>query len=100
MLLKILFIGLMIVCILGVIYCTIMLAKTEVTYRHLNMLLEATHAYNLDCIDRDALDEMLNYFDIFPTYDSVLYRYFDWGYENILPKEVMEKIRPFIKETK
>ena len=100
MLLKILFIGIMIVCILGVIYCNIMLVKTEVTSKHLNMLLEATHAYNLDCIDRDALDEMLNYFDIFPTYDSVLYRLFDWGYDNILPKEVMDKIRPFIKETK
>ena len=32
----------MIVCILGVIYCNIMLVKTEVTSKHLNMLLEAT----------------------------------------------------------
>ena len=100
MLLKILFIGIMIVGILGIFYCVVMLIKTEITSKHLNMLLEAAHAYNLDCIKRDALDEMLNYFDIFPTYDSVLYRIFDWGYENILPKEVMEKIRPFIKETK
>lgn len=92
--------GIIIVCLLGIVYLSVMLVKVEVTSKHLNLLLDAVHAYNLDCIDRGFVTETYNYYDIFPSYDTVLNRIFDWGYENILPKEVMEKIRPFIKEVK
>lgn len=88
----------LILILLVMIHCIVMLVKIEVTGKYFDMLLEAAHAYNLDCIERGTIAEIYNYFDIFPSFDTVLFRYFDWGYENILPKEVMEKIRPFIKE--
>lgn len=85
--------------VLVMIYYLVMLVKVKVTGRNLNLLLNAVYDYNVDCVERGCYNDChLEYFDIFPDFDAVLYRLFDWGYENILPKEAMEKIRPFIKE--
>lgn len=90
---------LLILPLLAVIFCLIMLVKIEVTSRNLTLLLNAVYDYNQDCIERGCYDELrVDYFDIFPQFDTVLYRLFDWGYKNILPKYVFEKIEPFIKK--
>lgn len=89
-------IGLFIMCILALILLWILDLKNENTCKNCMIILHAICEYNLDCIERGC-DELMEY-DVAKDYDTIMWRLFDWGYENILPKEAMEKIRPFIKE--
>lgn len=83
-------------CILALILLWILGLKNENTCKNCMIILHAIHEYNLDCIERGC-DELMDY-DVAKDYDTIMWRLFDWGYENILPKDVFEKIRPFIKE--
>ena len=86
------------ILLIYMLFCAIMLIKVEVTSRNLVILLNAMYDYYQDCIERGAHDKLqFEYYDTFPPFDKVLYRLFDWGYKNILPKDIFEKIEPFIK---
>ena len=89
---------LFVICMLMLLSSIFFLIKNENVFKNRSIILDAIHTYNSKCLDDQRYDDMVDY--NMESYDSTLYRIFDWGYENILPKEVMEKIRPFIKETK
>lgn len=42
---------------------------------------------------------LVDYKDMRP-YDEVFFRFFDWGYKNILPPDKFELIKPYIAEAK
>lgn len=96
---KIIYALIIIVMFLAIIYYGILLIKNAVTYRCRIKIMNAIHRYNMACLDRwYGSNERLitiNYSDMEP-YDKTLYRFFDWGYEHILPKEKYEIIRPYI----
>ena len=89
--------GLFIVWVLSIILLTILLFKNENTYKNDMIIINAINDYNLNCIDRGCYTEVIDY-ALMKDYNTIMWRLFDWGYENILPKEEFEKIKPFIKE--
>lgn len=70
--------------------------KNSNTYKKRVNIRNAISEYN-----RAHLDDNLfsyKYFDMLEPYDKTLWRLYDWGYTRILPKEIFDKIKEFIKE--
>lgn len=89
---------LFVICMLMLLSSIFFLIKNENAFKNRSIILNAIHDYNSKCLDDSRYDDMVDY--NMESYDSTVYRIFDWGYENIVSKEVMKKIRPFVKETK
>jgi hypothetical protein len=61
------------------------------------ILSDAIHMYHRDMIIQGEFVNFKVDYDDMESYDETLFRLFDFGYENILPKEKYEIIRPYIK---
>ena len=83
--------------------CIAMLVKNDVTYRNHAIITDAIFKYRMDAIDKavkngtilDGVKYEVGYDDML-DYNSTLMRIFDWGYENILPNDKFEIIKPYI----
>ncbi len=49
-------------------------------------------------VDIDRNDKIISLLSHMEGYDKTLWRWWDWGYKNILPKEDYELIKPYIQE--
>ena len=67
-------------------------------YHNVTILLEAIYAYNIAQINLGNFDATLSY-DRLHEWSKIFWRLNDWGYENILPREEYELIKPYIKES-
>lgn len=89
----------LVVCILALIYLTILFIKNEVTFRTRIIICDAIYEYKSYCIWNDV-DDVVDWDDM-ERYDETLFRIWDWGYTRILPADKFEIIKPFIgKEAK
>jgi hypothetical protein len=68
--------------------------KNEVTYRNHSRILTAIRksAYETGDVERANF-----LFPFIEPYYKTLFRFWDFGYENILPKEYFELIKPYIR---
>lgn len=81
----------------GVIFIgAFFLIKNQNTYNQHMKISNAIHRYNLYCIHNRICSEV-DYEDE-EDYDKTFLRIFDWGYENILPKEKLKIIKGYIIE--
>jgi len=72
--------------------------KNDNAFDNCVIILKAIYNYKLDLIDNGNLGESLVDYDDMRSYEAVFLRIWDWGYENILPKDKFEIIKPYIKE--
>lgn len=70
--------------------------KNENTYRQHVRIENAIGDYQMQCAV-NKIPFQVDYIDM-ELYDATLFRVWDWGYANILPKGKFELIKPFIKE--
>ena len=85
----------LILCILGAIFCFISLLKNENTLKQEMLILKAIRDYNIDCIRRGDLSEAISYDDM-EAPNKTFWRFWDWGHKHILPKEKYELIKNYI----
>ena len=82
--------------------CIILDIKNVNTYKQLRRVLDACHDYNAQEIKRAYNSgkrlsmQLISYSEI-KSYDASLYNLFDWGYKHLVPNDVFEKIKPYIK---
>ena len=88
--------GTLLVCVVGLVFCDCFMRKNLNTCKQQQKILFAISEYRCKCI-RYGFEPNVDYDDM-EDYDSTLFRFWDWGYTNILPKEKFEIIKPFIKE--
>ena len=69
--------------------------KNDLTKEIHLMLLHAIHVYNIDQLRNGSNADLIDY-DVLEDYDKTLWRLWDWGFKNIVPSDVLEKIEPFI----
>lgn len=94
---------LLILMFLAAFACVVAIIKNDITYRNQGIILEAIFDYKIDMIDKarkngtimDGVKYEVDYSDM-EDYNSTLWRIFDWGYENILPSDKFEIIKPYI----
>ena len=78
----------------ALIYNVLMLIKTNNAYRNQVKILNAIDCYATEVNDYDkALFLMYS----MESLSETIYRFTDWGYKNILPKEYFELIEPYIQ---
>lgn len=72
--------------------CVFFAVKTSNTYNNTMKIIDAIHAYRLEYLWNAKVD----YKDM-ETFEQTLFRFWDWGYKRILPKDKFELIKPYIK---
>ena len=85
------------VLVLGILLCGVMRIKNEVTYKNCVIILNAIHKYNINMMETYDLDKLIPFSEM-KSYNRVFYNLFDWGYKNIVPKDVYPLIEPFIEK--
>ena len=77
----------------ALVWCCIILLKLPITNQAYNKIMSAIDTYAKLTLDYGLALEML---DAMEDFDTTLFRITDWGYKNILPKEYIEVIKPYI----
>lgn len=78
-----------IICCLGLAGCIYSLIKIENDFKQEMKIIHAIYDYGI------ATDE--NPFEISRMYDSMnKLKWYDWGYENIVTREIYNKIKPYL----
>lgn len=79
------------------IVMVILLFKNNNTYKNHIILLNAIAEHNRAAILKDQYDKRISYACI-ESYCKTLFNLFDWGYKNLVPRDVYKRIEPFIDE--
>lgn len=86
------------ILVLGVIFCVYMLFRNEYVFKNHMIIFNAIHMYRRDMIARGEFVNFKVNYDDMESYDETLFRLFDFGYKNILPKEKYDIIKPYINK--
>lgn len=86
-----LLIGALIVMFIILFYNVYMYVKNNNTSNKRELIIDAIYLYNLE-----HYDNRISY-DYMEDYETTLYRLWDWGCTNIVPKHIYVKIKPYIK---
>lgn len=76
------------------IFAIYMLHRNNIVYNNRLKIVQAIYDYQMDMIRKSCVEEV-DYDDI-ESYDRTLWRLYDFGCENILPKEKYEIIKPYL----
>ena len=84
-----------------IVFSIVMLVKNYNTYNNMMKITEAIHSYNIHKLhEANTLEELehlqLISYDCAKSYNSAYWNLRDWGYENLVPIDILEKIKPFI----
>ena len=71
--------------------------KNKNTYKNHMILLNAIAKHNCAAMLDDQCDKRIDYGCI-ESYNKTLFNLFDWGYKNLVPRDVYKRIEPFIDE--
>lgn len=79
-------------------FCGVMLIKNNLTYKNRTIIADAIFKYNLNQISlSNSSVDFIDTASVVESYNKTLFRLYDWGYKNIVPVDVLEKISPFIE---
>lgn len=84
------------ILILCIVFGVYMLFRSEIVYKNHMIISNAIHMYHRDMIARGRFFNFEVDYDDAESYDKTVFRLFDFGYENILPKEKYEIIKSYI----
>ena len=84
-----------VIYLLFILFMATLFAKNNRTSQTRSLIIKAIHDYNVCQILNDPLEDLIDY-DVMEGYDKTLWRLWDWGYENIVPSDVLKEIEPFI----
>lgn len=88
-------------CIYLTIFC--LAIKNNFTFANRNFIRNAIFIYNTRQLHNSIInntDEDFDFIDasVMESYRRTLFRLYDWGYKNIVPSDVFDKIAPIIEE--
>ena len=86
----------LIILFILMVFLIILAFKNENTFNNHCMILNAIYMYRTDCI-RKWIELSVDYDDK-ENYIKTVFRFWDWGYTRILPKDKFEIIKPYIKK--
>ena len=88
----------MVIVLCLLLMAVILLVKNDVTYRNMMVITNAIRDYRYEEITEN--NPIFVDYDDMGSYLKVLFRIWDWGYENILPPDKYVLIAPYIKPYK
>lgn len=82
------------------IFLSIMfMLKVDNAYYQRRKVMYAIHGYNLRMIDNNTRENSIR-FECMESFNSTLYRLWDWGCKRIVPNNIYEKIKPYMNKGK
>lgn len=81
------------VLVVAIVYGFFLIVKATVAAKAHKKILDAIDEYSVYTNDYAFCIEML---DAMENLNSTLFRFWDWGYTNILPERYFELIKPYI----
>ena len=75
------------------LWCLLALAKIDNSYENHKKIMNAIGAYITVTDDAEMAVKMLMRME---GYNKTIWRFWDWGYKNILPKQYIELLEPYI----
>lgn len=69
--------------------------KNNNTYKNQSIILNAIAKHNCTAMLEDRWSERIGYGCI-KSYNRSFFNLFDWGYKNLVPRDVYKRIEPFI----
>lgn len=85
----------MYISIFILIVTVIVYLKNNNTYKNHMIILNAIAKYNYAAMLEDLWGDRIEYSCV-KSYYSSLFNIFDWGYKNLVPRDVYKRIEPFI----
>lgn len=82
------------ILVLSILICFIALIKNDVTYKQRTYIIAAIYLYSRDKIHKNEPREVS--YDDMESYDATFYRWWDWGYTHILPKDKFEIVKSYL----
>ena len=79
-----------------IVFNVMLLFKNSNCYDNCMRIINAIAEYCVE--DSIPLEECLNMYNRIESYESTLFRLWDWGYTRIVDKETFDLIKPYIKE--
>lgn len=84
------------------VLCIILWIKNTITYIYIHKVIDGIFEYNHKEIDRgycsgDIESIQLISYKCLKSYDRAMFNLFNWGYTSVVPNEILEKIKPYIK---
>ena len=76
-----------------VLWCMLMFAKTDNAYENHKKIMDAIETYVTVTSNAEMAIKMLMRME---DMEKTTWRFWDWGYKNILPKQYFELIEPYI----
>lgn len=86
----------MVECIILGAFLAFMCAKNYITLKNRIIIYKAIRNYYRNC----AYSDLHNIEKTMEPYEKTLLRFWDWGYENILPEHEFEFIKPYLNMDK
>lgn len=83
---------------IGLAISLYMLDKNSNTYKQHMKIITAIREYSYDHVDEITNKDIVKMFNSKEDYGKTLFRFWDWGYTRIVPKDVLEKIQPYIRK--
>lgn len=83
----------MTVLAIALYFLLILAIKNKITGRNREIIMCAIFVHNTKVRHEKRID-----YDVMEAYDRTWLRLWDWGYTRIVPPEVLEKIKPYIKK--
>lgn len=84
---------------LAILACIVAGIRNVFTYKNHTIIDTAIFLYQMDLINDNVYEFDVSCGDE-ESYESTLKRWWDWGYERILPPEKYEIIKPYISRAK
>ena len=76
------------------LWCFYILIKITNDDKNFDKIFKAINRYAEDTKDYETAIKMI---DSLEDFDDTLFRFWDWGYKKILPKEYYQLIKPYIR---
>ena len=87
-----------VILIIALIICWFIMLRIPVVDHNRDVIIEAIYQYRIHCMYKHMLSDMnsVRYSDM-EDVGKTLFRFWDWGFTRILPKDKFEMIKPYIK---
>lgn len=87
-----------VILLITLIFCLYLMVRLPVVSQYHDVIIEAIYQYRIHCIEEHKISELDNvkHSDM-EDISKTLFRFWDWDYTRILPKDKFEMIKPYIK---
>lgn len=84
------------ILVLFYICSNVLIARNEVAFHNRDIIINAIYEYELDCYRKEV--NSISLYSYMESYEKTMCRFWDFGYQHILPPEQFALVEPYIRK--